>query len=182
MFVPIHPLSLVDAVKKVAAKDAEVVYEKGIFTGTTFPENMFEGFDFYTYQDGEKVKGVKAEYFANKNLAGEVIYSTFYKDLDLIDGDMWNEPNVPATDFSARFTCYYTPGESGFYSIGGIGDDGYRIFLDDVEIVSMWRDQGPTRAKHDQSLNYGQEYKIVVEYYQSGGGSAIGLGAARNEL
>ncbi len=174
---PLHPMSLYEAVQKVS--DAEVVFEKGIFTGVPFPDEMFDGFDFYVYKNGQKESGVKAEYYLGRDLKGDVIYSTYYKDLDLTDADMWDEPDVPWKDYSARFSCYYTPEESGMYSIGGIGDDGYRIYLDDVEIVSMWRDQGPTRAKHDIFLNAGQEYKVDIDYYQNGGGAVIGLGACK---
>lgn len=174
---PLHPMSLFEAVKKVS--DANVVFEKGIFTGTEFPEEMFEGFDFYVYKDGKKVTGVNAKYFDDKNCEGNVIHTAFYKDLDLTDIEMWDEPNVPVTNYSAKFSCFYTPEESGYYSIGGIGDDGYKIYLDGVEVVDMWRDQGPTRAKYDGFLNGGQEYKVDVDFYQSGGGAMIGLGVCK---
>lgn len=177
---PKHPVSLYEAVKKISG--TETVFEKGIFTGTPFPEEMFDGFDFYVKKDGKKVKGVKADYYNGKTLSGDIIHTTYYDDLDLTDEDMWEEPNVPWKDYSAKFSCFYTPEKSGMYSIGGIGDDGYKIFLDGVEIVSMWRDQGPARAKHDQFLNGGQEYEVVVEYYQSGGGAVIGLGVCEAKI
>lgn len=179
---PLHPMTFVEAVKNIAGNEVEVTYEKGIFTGVKYPENMFEGFDFYIYQDGKKVTGVDAEFFNGKELKGDKILNKFYEKLQLTDGDMWDAPEVPWKDFSARFTCYYSPKESGYYSIGGLGDDGYRILLDGVKVIDMWRDQGPTRSKHDLFMNAGQEYKIVVEYYQSGGGATISLGAKKVEL
>jgi beta-glucosidase len=176
---PLYPLSLVDAVNKIAGKNVNVIYEKGIFTGVYFPSNMFENFDFYVYQDGKKVTGVDAVFFNGKKPEGDVIYKKFYPNLNLTNGDLWDAAEVPEVNFSARFTCYYTPKESGYYSIGGLGDDGYRIFLDGVQIIDMWRDQGPTSSKYDSFLNGGQEYKVVVEYYQSGGGADIKLGAVK---
>ncbi|HKK69309.1 MAG TPA: glycoside hydrolase family 3 C-terminal domain-containing protein, partial [Bacteroidales bacterium] len=158
--------------------DAEVVYEKGIFTGVPLPEGIFEDNKFYYYDNDKKVAGVKADYFNEKKLEGEIIHSTSYEKLDLEDGDMWEEPNVSHEDYSARFMCYYTPEKSGTYSIAAVGDDGYKIFLDGVEIVSMWRDQGPATGKKEQFLNAGQEYKLEVEYYQNGGGAVIKLGVA----
>ena len=176
---PLHPLSLVEAVRQVAGDQIEVVYEKGIVTGLPFPEDIFEQSDFYVYRDGKRVTGVDADFFRGKALKGEVIRSHFYQKLDLADGDFWNLESVPETNFSVRFTGFYTPKESGFYCIGARGDDGYRIQLDGVEIVGMWRDQGPAPAKYEGFMNGGQEYKIEVEFYQSGGGAVIQLGVKK---
>jgi len=179
---PLHSVSLLDAVKKIAGEEIEVVYEKGVFTGVPFPEGLFENQQFYVYEDDQKVKGVQADFYQGKKLQGDVVYSKKYDKLDLADTALWSAEEVPLTNFSVRFTCFFTPVESGYYSIGGCGDDGYRIYLDGVEIVDMWRDQGPTPAKYDGFLNGGQEYKIVVEYYQSGGGALLQLGAKKVEL
>ena len=159
-----------------------MIFEKGKYTGTAFSEDMFKSFDFYVYKDGQKTTGVFAEYYNNKTLEGEPIFKTFYDTLKLVNGDMWDSEEVPDVDFSARFNCYYSPTESGYYSIGGIGDDGYRINVDDVKIVEMWRNQGPTPGKNDLFLNAGQEYKIEVEYYQAGGGAFFQLCAAKAEI
>lgn len=179
---PLHPMSLLEAVKKIAGEGVEVIYEKGIFTGVEYPENMFDEFDFYVKKDGKEIKGVNAEYFNGKKLEGDVLFSKFYEKLNLVDDQMWDPAEVPEKDFSTRFTCYFKPKESGYYSIGGSGDDGYRILIDDVQVINMWRDQGETRSKYDGFFNGNQEYKVVVEYYQSGGGAAIRLGAVKVKL
>ncbi len=176
---PLHPLSLVDAIKKIAGNEIKVIFEKGISTGTTFTEDMYKNFDFYVYKDGQKTPGAFAEYFNNKILEGDPVYKTYYDTLKLENGDMWDPVEVAKVDFSARFKCYYSPKKSGYYSIGGIGDDGYRIKVDDVQIVELWRNQGPTPGKQDLFLNAGQEYKIEVEYYQAGGGAFFQLCAAK---
>jgi beta-glucosidase len=173
---PLHPLSLFDAVKKIAGNDVDVTFEKGIFTGAKYPEGIFDEFDLYIKKGEEKQTGVNADFYQGKKLEGKIIHSQFFEKLDLTDVDMWNLPNVPETEYSARFTCYYTPEKSGLYAVAGIGDDGYRIKLDGAIVVDMWRDQGPTRGKHDVFMNAGQEYEVVLEYYQSGGGAKIGLG------
>ncbi|MDA3893398.1 MAG: glycoside hydrolase family 3 C-terminal domain-containing protein [Salinivirgaceae bacterium] len=176
---PLYPLSLLEAVKKVAGNDIEVIYEKGIFTGTAYPNDMFDDFEFYVKKDGKKVIGANADFYKDKKLEGAVIYSKFYENMNLADGDLWESAEVPETNFSARFTCFFTPKESGFYAIGGLGDDGYRIKLDGVEVITMWRDQGPTRSKHDLFMNGGQEYKVEFEYYQSGGCANVQLGVTK---
>jgi beta-glucosidase len=179
---PLHPLSLVDAIKKIAGDSITVLYEKGIFTGVEFPENLFANFEFYYYKNGKKITGVEAKYYNGKNLEGDVIATKQYEKLHLENKDFWGTGELPEMNFSARYTCLYKPKTSGYYSIGGNGDDGYRIILDGVKIVDMWRDQGPSKSKYDIFLNAGQEYKVEVEYYQSGGGAIIELGAVKVNL
>jgi beta-glucosidase len=172
-------ITLVDAVKNISGNNVKVAAEQAVFTGVPFPNNLFEGFDFYVYKDGKRVTGANAEFFNNKKLEGNVIYSCFYEKVDLHNGTLWNPVEVPESDFSTRFTCFYTPTESGYYCIGACGDDGYRIFINGVKEVDAWRDQGPTNTKCDMFMNGGQEYKIVLEYYQAGGNADITLGAKK---
>jgi beta-glucosidase len=178
---PIRTLSLADAVKQVAGDGIAVAYEKGLFTGAPFPEGLFDHFDFYVYNNGKRMQGVNADFYNGKKLEGDIIASKFFKKLDLTDDELWNGLKVQV-DFSARFSCFYSPQESGYYSIGGSGDDGYRIKLDGKTILELWRDQDPTRSKYDVFLDAGKEYKIEVEYYQSGGGAQIKLGVAKAKV
>lgn len=170
---PVHPLSFVDAVKEYVAPKTKLIYEPGVFVGLPFPEGIWDDFPFYTYENGKKRRGVFAEFFKGKSLEGERIHSRYYDILRLEDGELWDNPGVPKTQFSARFTSYYSPEKSGYYSLAGKGDDGYKIFLDDVEVVSLWRNQGPTPGKTEVFLNANQEYKVVTEYYNDGAGAVI---------
>lgn len=179
---PLHPVSLVDAIKKVAGTDIDIVYEKGIYTGVEFPKDLFDSNDFYIYREEKKVKGINAEFYDGKKLEGEKTLTKFYKKLKLVNKDMWDAAEVPMTNFSARFKCFYSPKESGYYTFGVSGDDGYRLLIDNEQVIELWRDQGDTKAKYECFLNAGQEYKIVLEYYQSGGDARIRLGAKKIEL
>ncbi len=176
---PLHAISLAEAVKQSAGEGIEVVFQKGIATGGSLPDGFFKSFNGYVYQDGRKVPGVEAVFYADKKCKGKVIHSGIIDKLDLTDDDMWDLTNVPETDYSARFTCYYIPDSSGYYAIGGRGDDGYKIRLNDKEIISMWRDQGPAVSKYNTWLDGGKEYKLQVDYYQSGGGAVIQLGVQK---
>jgi len=176
---PLHPMSLLEAVQKVAGENVNVSWKPGVYTGIKFPDDMFENFEFYVYENEEKKTGINAEYYKGKKLEGSPILKKFYANLKLSNEDMWNEAEVPENDYSAKFSCFYTPNESGLYLIGVSGDDGYKAFLDDVEVITMWRDQGDSPAKYESYLNAGQEYKIDLEYYQSGGDAKIRLGVVK---
>ena len=178
---PTRTISLVDAVQQVAGERITVAYEKGLFTEAPFPEDLFDHFDFYVYKNGKRVQGVNADFYNGKKLEGDVIASKFFEKLDLTDDGLWGGLKVQV-DFSVRFSCFFSPQESGYYSLGASGDDGYRIKLDGKTILELWRDQGPTHAKCDVFLNAGKEYKVEVEYYQSGGGAQITLGSAKAKI
>jgi len=176
---PNYPISLFDAIKQTVDESVNVKYERGVFAGLKFPDDMFDNFDFYVYENGIKRNGVMANYYIGKNFEGNVILSKFYENLKLSGLDIWNEPEIPDAYYSAKFSCFYSPKESCYFIIGVSGDDGYRLFLDDVEVISMWRDQGDSPAKYECFLNAGQEYKIDLHYYQSGGDATIRLGAKK---
>jgi beta-glucosidase len=171
---PLHDLSLEAAVTQLGNKhNIDVSFKKGIYVGAPFPKDLFEDFPFYVYQDDKKIQGANAEFFLGTKLQGEPIFERYYKTVKLENEDFWGDSPVPKNDFSARFTSYFTPEESGYYALGCIGNDGYRIFVDDKEVLNVWRSQGPTPGKEDVFLNSGQEYKIVVEYFQGGGTSML---------
>ena len=178
---PTRTISLVDAMQQVAGEGITVAYEKGLFTEAPFPEDLFDHFDFYVYKNGKRVQGVNADFYNGKKLEGDVIASKFFEKLDLTDDRLWGGLKVQV-DFSVRFSCFFSPQESGYYSLGASGDDGYRIKLDGKTILELWRDQGPTHAKCDVFLNAGKEYKVEIEYYQSGGGAQITLGSAKAKI
>ncbi|WP_394130252.1 glycoside hydrolase family 3 protein [Shewanella maritima] len=179
---PLHPLSLVNALKQISHQGTDIVSDSGVFTGAPYPENLWDDFPLYIYQDDQKVQGTHAEFYLGTELQGDPVHKQFFDWLKLENEQLWQFPTVPKTDFSVRFTSFYSPKTTGYYSIGGIGDDGYRIILNDIEVVSLWRNQGPTAAKHEVFMNAGEEYKVVVEFYQAGGGATIQLGIKPAEM
>ena len=179
---PKHPISLEDSLREFLADDVEVVSESGVFIGAPYPNGLWDDFPFFVYQDGQKVQGVHAEYFLGTDLQGSPIHTQFFNRLKLENASLWGFDGVPKTNFSVRFTSNFSPTKTGYYTIAGVGDDGYRIKLNGVEIVSLWRNQGPTAGKHEVFMNAGEKYEVVMEYYQAGGGALVQLGAKQAKL
>lgn len=179
---PLHQISLLDAVKAAVGPKVNVVHEEGVFSGAAFPQGLWDEFPFYVYDEGEKRPGAHAEFYRGIDLQGDIIHQQHYEHVKLENEELWHADDVPETQFSVRFTSYFTPSESGYYALGAKGDDGYRILLDNVEVANLWRNQGPTDGKADVFLNAGQEYKVVVEYYQDGGGALIYQGIKRIQM
>jgi len=115
----------------------------------------------------------QAEYFDNRELFGTpaVVRGDAAVDFDWGGGSP--DPAVPEDNFSARWTRTATF-TAGNYLFTITGDDGVRLFLDDVLILDGWVDQGPTTYATTRTLTAG-EHKIRFEYYEAGGGALARL-------
>lgn len=164
---PLHPFSLFQAIAKNAGSNTQVKWAQGLDVGRKLPVDFFENFDCYYYQGERKVKGATAEFYANTRLEGSVVKTATYKNLNLQADAMFFD-ELPKYNFSARFTCYFSPTKSNKYLLGIDGDDGYRLFIDGQKVLELWKDQDAT-SKYECDLKAGKEYKIEIEYYQGSG-------------
>ena len=73
--------------------------------------------------------------------------------------------SFPCDDRLAYFSSTDT------YFIGFIGDDGYRVFLDDSLLFENWKDHAEELSKVKIELSKGKKYKVRIEYYQNRGGA-----------
>jgi beta-glucosidase len=119
------------------------------------------------FQDaGKHERGLKGEYFDNKDLQGTPAATRTDEQLDF---DWFTDAPVPGinTDnFSARWTGYFVPPASGTYQLGARADDGVRVFLDDRPLVENWRDGSLKTLTKEVTLEAGRAYKLRVEYYE----------------
>ncbi len=81
---------------------------------------------------------------------------------------------LPADNFSVRWTttAAFT---AGTYRFDALGDDGIRVFVDqvsasDTPLIDGWKDQSPTAYQGTTALTEGQ-HTITVEYYEKTGGA-----------
>jgi hypothetical protein len=61
------------------------------------------------------------------------------------------------------------------YTFSTTADDGIRLWVNGVQLVNDWVDQGPTTQSGTIALVAGQEYPIKIEYYQNTGGDVAEL-------
>jgi beta-glucosidase len=172
---PEFRVSLKEAIEKIGGKNVEVKYAKGVYVEGKLPETYFKNQQFYTYAGNQKIKGVSADFYNNKELQGEPIYSNTFERLDISFDDS-SFSKIPKDNFSARFTGYLKVPKSGNYRFSLAGDDGYRLFINDKKVLEFWLNQPETVRSYDTTLIQNKEYKVVVEYYQAGGEASIRLG------
>ncbi|HEY0762280.1 MAG TPA: glycoside hydrolase family 3 C-terminal domain-containing protein [Pyrinomonadaceae bacterium] len=112
-------------------------------------------------------KGLKAEYFSNKTLAGAPVVTRIEREVNYDWGMEGPAPGIPADDFSARWTGKLVPAKSGKYRFGAIADDGVRVYLDGKLITEDWTDHAPATITGEVTLEAGKSYDIKMEYYES---------------
>jgi glucose/arabinose dehydrogenase/PKD repeat protein len=98
------------------------------------------------------------------------------RDEDAIDHD-WGadspDPRISANRFLARWTrtISVAPGD---YEFAATADDGVRLYVDGVRVIDKWIDEGPTTYRTTLPLD-GGPHRIVMEYYENGGGAVARL-------
>lgn len=83
----------------------------------------------------------------------------------------------PVDNFSVRWSKTQNF-ELGIYTIKATADDGFRIKINDIPIMSQWKDGLNTR---ELTLNLSGEKNIAVEYYESTGNAQIKVSIDRAE-
>jgi len=109
--------------------------------------------------------GLKAEYFANKDLQGAPAATRIDEQINF---DWFtNAPvdELPLDNFSARWTGRITAPTSGTYELGLRADDAARLFLDDQLFLDGWRDGSAKTVRKPLEMEAGRPYQIRVEFY-----------------
>jgi beta-glucosidase len=161
------------AFRSKQGKAVEVVYDKAVnfVSDSLLRLGNYDG-QFTT--DGKT--GFKAEYFNNKELKGSAIVRYEAK----VD-NFWQEgqnvvEGIKATDFSARYTATFSPDADGLLTFEVEGDDGYRFYINDKEVLAAWlRNRWGARTYRLQAKK-GEQYQIKLEYWQGEGKANIRLG------
>ena len=156
--------------KKLQAK-VQVTYEQGCNLGEEGPIIRVVPSTVLTTAG---MPGLKAEYFANRNLEGAPVLTR----TDLLVDSNWKRNPVPGigdTNFSIRWTGKLTPTLSGKHSFAVTGDDGYRLWINGSKVIDNWSAHGTETRRASVDLEAGRLCDIKLEYFQGGGGANVRL-------
>lgn len=115
----------------------------------------------------------RGEYYSNISLSGAPALVRN----DVVVSFNWGNgapgPNLPADNFSARWTRSLNfPG--GLYRFTVQADDGVRLWVDNGLIIDQWHDSSPTTYVADLKLASGP-HNLRLEYYERSGTGLIDL-------
>ncbi len=123
--------------------------------------------NFYTSSD-LKTPGLKAECFNTKNCSGEAVWSYTAKYIR----HNWKKGSpkggvVKMDGFSIRWSGVFCSKQNEELLFELSGDDGYRMFIDDEEVISDWRNHARTKRTYLFKANANKKYNIRIEYFDN---------------
>lgn len=177
--IPSKIVTLLDGIREKVGNHVEVVYEKAVnFTNDTLL--VYADISKQFSIDGRQ--GFKAEYFSNKDLEGspeatitETTIDHFWQEGQLVTG------SIRANNFSARYTTNYTADKDGAITFEVEADDGYRLLIDDKEVLNAWTRNRWGARTYKLETKKDQVYKLVLEYWQGEGKGNVRLRAGNFE-
>ncbi len=127
------------------------------------------------YMVGSSGDGLLGEYYSNHSLSGNPALMRFDPEVNFGWELERPDPRLPADDFSVRWSGYVKPLYEELYTFHTYTDDGIRLWVDGQQLIDKWVDQGPTEWTGQIALSAGQNYPIVMEYYENNGGARAEL-------
>lgn len=92
--------------------------------------------------------------------------------IEFASGDSgWPPSGIDDDTFSVRWTGEIQAQFTEDYTFHALHDDGVRIWVDGVQVIDNYQDQDDswTDSGTPISLNRGQRYEIIIEYYENAG-------------
>lgn len=110
--------------------------------------------------------GLRGEFFPNRALEGPAVVTTTDPAVDFF----WEgapAKGLPEDHFSARWTGEFRPARSEHAIFTVSGDDGYRLFIDDREVLGHWSDHGVSTKTATLEVEAGRHYAVRLEFYDN---------------
>jgi regulation of enolase protein 1 (concanavalin A-like superfamily) len=91
----------------------------------------------------------------------------------------WNgvapTPGLGSSDFTVRWSGSVLAPASGTFTFTTTSDDGVRLWVDGQPVISHWNDHATASDSGICVLTAGRRHRLVMEYYQGGGGAVARL-------
>lgn len=165
-------ISILEGIKNKVSSGTSVVYEIGTnYDGYALPPVPAS---YFSQEDGKK--GLKGEYFNNKNLEGKPSVIRTEKNIDFDWGGSSPDSSIANERFSARWTgCIVSP-VTGKVKFSITSGDGVRFRFGGKLLFESWEDRRETTDFVTVKLEKGKSYDIEMEFYENKWGAAAHLG------
>ncbi len=172
---PFNAVSCLEGISNRLGTKAKVLY------AVDLPplDEVFESSEFVTSPGGES--GLKGEYFSNQDLKGAPALVRTDQRVHFDWGEGSFAAGEPVDHFSARWTGYFVPKESGDYKFYTSADDGVRLYVGDEIAIDDWQPHSQTLDTASRHLEAGHAYKIRLDYFEDVGSAIVGFGVIRAE-
>ena len=161
---PSNPVTILEGLRK-RYPNAKIAYVEG--TGLVGPVTKAIPPSALCTDSSCKEHGLRADYFANMTLEGTPTMTRTDDAVDFAWGDTGISPQL-LKNYSVRWTGVIAPSETGDYSIGFTGQDGYRVWLDSNLMAEDWNIHHPASTLTQKiHLEKDHLYPVKIEYFQN---------------
>ena len=170
----IKKTSVLDGLKAQLPEDCKINYVRGV-------EREYQLFVTVPVQylscpvDGKSTEGLLAEYFANTDLSGVPVLTKAEPGMQFAWTLFPPDPALAPDCYSVRFTGSLSAPFGGRFKIGVEGNDGYRLYINDVRVIDCWKKVSFGTSIVDYDFEAGKEYTIRLEYFESSGPAKLRL-------
>lgn len=123
----------------------------------------------FTTADAVAGTGLQGAYYNNTTLAGSPVVTRIDPVINFNYVYTAAAPGVQLENYSVRWAGKVKPLYNETYTFYTVTDDGVRLWVNGQLLVNNWINQGATEKSGSISLAAGQQYDIVMEYYQGTG-------------
>ena len=167
---PAQPVTLLEGIRQAVSPETKVTYAQGCTLAPGLPILEVISQDHLRPADAASAdgqSGLTATYYPNARFAGEParvqtdpLVDFTWKATTPITGHI-------ADPFSIRWTGTLVPPETGAYSLGFRGCNGYRLYLNGKLVVELKFWHGPITRAIEIELEAGRAYDLLLEleYY-----------------
>jgi len=137
----------------------------GAATDATAMGNLASNTQSVTYSAPVVTMGVTGAYYAGKNFE-----TLRFTRIDPNIKFIWPgapDAQLPADNFSVRWTGCIVAGTTGNYDLVTRSDDGVRLWVNNVSLVSNWTNHGETWDGGTVTLTAGVPVPFIMEFYDA---------------
>jgi len=173
---PADPITPLAGLKQKVSPQTKVIYALGCdwAEGLPYLETIPPEY-FFCHWQGKRVQGLVGEYFDNRRLTGQPLFTRLDPGLEFNWWDGAPDERLDDDNFGVRWTGELVPPRSGEYYLGGEGFNGFRIYLDG-ELIAEFNSSHHPRQIHRKIFLEGQRpYRLKVEFFERSGDAHLRL-------
>ncbi|MBS1793185.1 MAG: glycoside hydrolase family 3 C-terminal domain-containing protein [Acidobacteria bacterium] len=159
---PSVSVTALEGIREKVSPQTKVLYSQGMYpTGINF-EPIAED----ALANGN-LKGLKAEYFNNRDFSGPPALVRTDARVDFNWGSLSPAKEVVVDNFSVRWTGRLTAPETGRFQLGWRGNGAIRIYLDDQPVIEETQNRRTKNLSKELDFVAGKTYDVRVEYVEN---------------
>ena len=169
--MPSDIVTPLEGIQAVVGQQSEVVYAVGTSHAEGSP--LFSPIPAAMFKTQDGSNGLNAEYFADRELKGGVVFRETVSKLDVNWRDKAPRNDLDGDDFGVRWSGTITPDVTGEYQLGTWSTMRFELYFEDTLLVKSsynYRDEfGDPRLLSSNMLHLeaGKEYKVRLEAHES---------------